>query len=220
MMLDLPEDLRTTAEHLRVSATAARGPGPECLDDNALAAVVDGRLSADSEAPAMVHLASCERCQRAVAAIAGALADSGVAGEISALEGTGRRRFYRLVIPLAAAAALLVVVWPHVTNPPHRAPPVQGTTAPMPLSPVGIVAEAKLLRWTAVSGADHYRITLSDAAGVVLYEQQVTDTEMVLPDSIHLVPARSYAWMVEARTGFDRWSASRLTEFTIEGSPP
>jgi hypothetical protein len=218
MMQKLPEDLRSLAGLLRAAAASDPEAGPDCLDDVTLAAVVDGRLETDSRSAAISHLASCGRCQRAVASVGRALADSGVAREISAVQGSSRRRFYRVVLPAAAAALLIILVWPRGA-PQHRAPPITAAAAPVPLSPVGVVAEARLLRWTAVSGADHYRITLSNAAGVVLYEQQVTDTEMALPDSIHLVPARSYAWMVEARTGFDRWSASRLTEFTIEGSP-
>jgi hypothetical protein len=79
------------------------------------------------------------------------------------------------------------------------------------------VADATTLLWTAVAGADRYRVTLSDALGGVLYETQLADTVAALPDSIALVSGRSYVWMVEARTGFDRWSTSRLVEFSIGG---
>jgi len=221
-MQNLPDDQRSIQRLLRAASAPAPDPGPDCLGDDTIAAFVDGRLAAGPRTGAIGHLASCARCQRAVAAVARTLSDPGVAREVAALEGTWRLRFNRIVLPAAAAALLLILVWPHRANdggPPHRAPPITSAAAPVPLSPVGVVAEAKLLRWTAVAGVDHYRITLSDAGGVVLYEQQVDDTVAALPDSIVLVPARSYVWMVEARTGFDRWAASRLVEFTIGDSP-
>jgi hypothetical protein len=143
-----------------------------------------------------------------------------VAREVRGVEGGGRRRFDRIALPLAAAAALLLVVaWPRQANdggPPHRDPPGDAS-APVPIAPIGVVANASPLVWTAVAGADRYRVTLSDAGGVVLYETQLTDTVTALPDSIVLVSGRSYVWIVEARTGFDRWSTSRLVEFSIGG---
>ncbi len=168
----------------------------------------------------MPHLAGCARCRGTVASVARALADSGVAREVRGIEGGGRRRFYRIALPLAAAAALLLVLaLPRQTDdsgPPHRAPPPDAST-PVPIAPIGVVADASPLVWTAVAGADRYRVTLSDAGGGVLYEVQLTDTVAALPDSIVLVSGRSYVWIVEARTGFDRWSTSRLVEFSIGG---
>jgi hypothetical protein len=159
-----------------------------------------------------------------VASLARALADSGVAREVERVEGGGRRRFYRIALPVAAAAALLLVLaWPRGLQdgmPPHRALPITTSGAPVPVSPVGTVAVAGVLRWTAVAGADRYRVTLSDAGGRVLYEMQVADTVAALPDSLVLVPGRSYVWLVEARIGFERWSVSRLVEFSVAGPAP
>jgi hypothetical protein len=83
------------------------------------------------------------------------------------------------------------------------------------VAPVGTVANAVALRWTAVAGANRYRITLFDAAGRVLYETRATDTVVALPDSITLMPGRPYLWIVEARVGWDRWSTSELVRFSI-----
>jgi len=158
-----------------------------------------------------------------VASVARALADTGVAREVDSIEG-GRRRIYRIALPVVAAAALLLVlVWPRPVDHdglPHRAPPITASAVPVPLSPIGTVADAGVLRWTAVAGADRYRVTLSDAGGRVLHEMQVADTVVALPDSLVLVPGRSYVWLVEARIGFERWSVSRLVEFSIAGPPP
>jgi hypothetical protein len=76
------------------------------------------------------------------------------------------------------------------------------------------------LRWGTVPDADRYRVTLFSGAGEVLYEVQLTDTVALFPDSILLLPGRPYLWKVEARTGFDRWTASELMEFTLRGTAP
>jgi hypothetical protein len=192
---------------------------PECLDDGILAALADGTIDPTTRAVALPHLAGCPRCRGAVASVVRALADPAVAREIEVVQGGGRRRFYRIALPLAAAALLLLLVWPRQADdggPPHRAPPAD-SSAPFPIAPIGVVANATTLEWTAVAGADRYRVTLSDASGRVLYDAQLADTVLALPDSILLSSGQSYVWMVEARTGFDRWSMSRLVEFSIGG---
>jgi hypothetical protein len=191
---------------------------PDCLDDDTLAALADGTLDIERRTAVMPHVADCARCRRAVASVARALADAGVAREVQALGVRTGRRWTRIAWPLAAAALLLLVLtWPTPT-PPHRGPPPDATV-PVPLMPVGTVASAASLQWTAVPGADRYRVTLSEASGRLLYEVQVNDTVAVLPDSIAFVSGHSYVWLVEARTGFDRWSSSRLVEFSIAGDP-
>lgn len=87
------------------------------------------------------------------------------------------------------------------------------------MSPVGDVASAATLQWTLVAGADRYRVTLFNAAGAVLFEAQVTDTAVTLPDSVVIAQGRSYLWKVEARTGWDRWAASDLIEFRVDSAP-
>lgn len=211
-------------DSLRHVLRAAAIPGPataECLDDDTVAALAEGTIDATRRQALMPHLARCPRCRAAVASVARALADPGIAREVAAIHGAGRRRVYRIALPLAAAAALLLVfAWPRgPEGAGHRGqPPVAST--PNPIAPVGVVASASPLQWTAVAGADRYRVTLSDTSGRLLYETQATDTVVSLPDSVVLLPGRSYLWLVEARTGFDRWSTSRLVEFSIAGATP
>jgi hypothetical protein len=88
---------------------------------------------------------------------------------------------------------------------------------PTPRSPLGAVASVNGLQWSAVAGANRYRVTLFDARGHVLYETEVADTVAALPDSVALVPGEPYLWKAAARTGFDRWTASPLVEFSIAG---
>lgn len=193
---------------------------PECLNDDTIAALAEGSLDAAMRARAVPHLASCSRCRRAVASVARALADRAVAHE--AALGRGRRRFLRIALPAAAAAVVLLLSWPPGANDGgsgHRDPPGR-IAVPLPISPVGAVANAAILRWTSVAGADRYRVTLFDAQGRVLFETQVGDTIARLPDSLTVAGEQTYLWKVEARTGWDRWAASELIEFSIPGSTP
>jgi hypothetical protein len=220
MMNPLPGDLLSTASLLRASATPAPGQGPECLDEDALAALVDGTLEPDARGIAMGHLGSCAACRRAVAAVAEALADPSISREIAAADSAGRRRFLRLVLPAAAAAVLLLLAWPPGPDQggvPHRGPAIPYVQTPVPLSPAGTVNSAETLRWASLVGADRYRASLFDSAGGLLYETETSDTVTALPDSIALVPGKSYLWKVAARTGWDRWAASDLVEFRVTG---
>lgn len=207
--------------HARAASAPSAEATPDCLDDETIAALADGTLESVARAGALPHLAGCSRCRMAVASVARALADPDVARSIAAVPHSSPRRFYRIALPLAAAAAIALLFAKPRTPPEdvltHRAPTITAEAAPSPESPVGRVAEAKTLRWTAVSGADRYRVTLFDAEGQVRYETDLAATVTVLPDSIVLVPGRPYFWKVEARTGFDRWSASELIEFTVAG---
>lgn len=196
----------------------------ECVDDDTIAALAAGGGALDPQVRASVvaHVAACPHCRAAVASVARALADPSVAREVAVAEGR-RRRFYRIALPVAAAAVLLLLlVSPTADNrgPLHRGPTITATTAPVPLSPVGAVAEAATVRWGGVAGADRYRMTLFEASGRVVYETLTADTAVTLPDSILLAPGRPYLWKVEARTGFDRWTASDLAEFSIVGGRP
>jgi len=193
----------------------------ECLDDDTIAALAEGTLAPAARAAAMPHLASCHRCRRAVASVARALADPVVAREVSAIDRGGRRRFLRIAVPLAAAAVLLLFLGPWPRNGwIHRGTVGSGQGTPVALTPSGPVSAARVLQWTRVAEADRYRATLFDAEGRLLYETEVTDTLVALPDSIVLRPGPPYLWKVEARIGWNRWSASDLTRFSIAGGTP
>jgi len=190
----------------------------DCLQDDMIAALADGSLAPDLRKSVLPHVASCARCRGALAAVARALADPAVGRELSSSP-SGRRR-YRIAVPLAAAAVLLLLLWSPAgdRSPLHRGPPPPPpATTPVPRSPVGAVAAVHELRWTPVSGADRYRVTVFDATGGVVYAAEVADTVVTFPDSIALVPGDSYLWKVDARTGFDRWAASELVEFRVAG---
>ena len=208
---------------LRAATPQPGSAGPDCLDEETISAVVDGTLDLTARSAATRHLASCSRCRGAVASVVRGLADTAVAREITAIDSGRGRRFTRFVLPAVAAAALVVlVVRPRDADEDgsrHRAPTITSAAAPVPVAPVAAVAEARVLRWSAVPGADRYRVTLFDAGGRVVYGAQLADTAATLPDSVKLVAGKSYLWSVEARIGWDRWSSSPLTEFTVVRVP-
>ena len=212
--------IREAAGQLRTAAPSRWAETPQCLSEAAIAAFVEGVSAGASRETAIAHLASCARCRAVVASVARLAATDAVTREAP----TGRPLWRRWPVPVAAAAAvvLMVLAWPRGANdgsPPHRAPTITAAAAPVPIAPVAAVAEARVLRWSAVPGADRYHVTLFDAGGRVRYETQLADTVAALPDSVALVAGQTYLWSVEARIGWDRWSSSPLTEFSIVGVP-
>lgn len=202
-------------------ATAPR-PGPaglDCLDEETLAAAIDGALDPVRRAAVTAHLSTCARCRSAVAGVSRLMTDDAVAAEAAAVDRPRPRRRWHVPLGLAAAAALvLLLVWPRAVNDDgsvHRDPTITAGSAPIPLAPIGTVADGRRLQWRAVAGADRYRLTLFDAQGRVLYESQFADTAVTLPDSVALIPGQAHLWKVEARTGWDRWAASALVEFRV-----
>ncbi len=197
---------------------------PECLDEHTVAALAEGSLDPEARGRALAHVATCALCRRAVASVAEALAAVPITHEIEIVEGRRRRGgpILRIAVPLAAAATVLLLLWSPAADrfPGHRGPPPPPpATTPIPRSPVGAVAAVNDLRWSPVTGADRYRVTVFDATGGVVFATEASDTVVAFPDSITLVPGASYLWKVDARTGFDRWAASELTEFRVAGPP-
>ena len=204
---------------LRAAAPRPGTAGPDCLDDGTIAAVVDGTLDPTQRAASTAHLSTCARCRSAVAAVSRLTADAVVAAEAAAVERQRPTRRWQLAVGLAAAAALvLVFAWPQGVDDggsPHRDPTLTAGAAPILVAPVGAVADAGPLQWRGVAGANRYRVTVFDAQGRVRYETQLVDTVAILPDSVRVIPGQSYLWKVEARTGWDRWTASELVEFRV-----
>jgi sulfopyruvate decarboxylase TPP-binding subunit len=70
-----------------------------------------------------------------------------------------------------------------------------------------------------VPRVDRYRLTLFDSTGSVVWETQTADTSAVPPHDIALYRGR-YFWKVEAQTGWGRWVASELAEFSLGAPQP
>ncbi len=174
-----------------------------------LAAFVDGTLPLAERAAIESHLADCDVCRADV-----------ISAVRFARPRVTVRRWY---LPAAAAAAVLLALAigreraPMVTREPvTREPVITTTEAPVALAPRGVVSRPVRLVWTQVAFADSYRVTLFDDAGRAIYETQTRDTSTFVPDSIHLEPREGYFWKMEAQTGWNRWVASELIEFSVD----
>lgn len=218
---------------LRETAGILRGPvvferrieGPECLGELAIADFVAGRLDPQARAPVVAHLLTCARCRSMALATGRLLADSGVARELlragSSPAGYRWRR-WSLPLGIAAAAALVFLLWPRSADdtgsiPGLREPTDTGTVAPVPLVPRGSVAGVDRLVWSSVARVERYRVRLYDDEGSVLWTVETADTLATLPDSVVLAPRVPYFWKVEAQTEWRRWAASDLVEFRLVG---
>jgi len=173
-----------------------------------VAAYVDRGLAAAERARVEEHLAACAECRAEVVAVA-RLSRSFA----------GRRRWI-VMAPLAAAAAVLVLIvapWQHLgeRGPVLREPAVTTTVAPTPIAPRGSVTALPALTWSSVPRADRYQVTLFDRDGSVLWETHTADTTVAVPDTVRLVSGAPHYWKVAARTELGRWVASDLTSFTL-----
>ena len=151
------------------------------------------------------HLARCSLCREEI---------------VEAREILGRPRPRRsrwpVLAPVAAAAAaiVLVVVWPgnpdpQPRDPQHRDTPGVAPAAPAPIAPVGSAIQLDEMVWSRVARADRYRLTLYDSDGDVVWRATTTDTSVPFPDSVELQQSRPYLWKVEARVGWDVWARGR-----------
>ena len=216
-------ELRRIAGAIRASSHTRPSPSNACLDEVTLAELLQTASVARSES--LEHLAQCGACRSKLAQLRAVLSDSEVQaelGKLRAAEPGGRRRHLLAGLGMVAAAAVLLLM---VGRPrrlgeesEHRAPTITAAAAPVPLFPRGDIVGADTLRWSTVDGATRYRVTLFDAAGRVLSQRELADTLTSLPDSLPLLPGRSYLWKVEASTDWQRWASSPLVEFRITPS--
>lgn len=186
------------------------------LEAQEIAAYVDGVISGDRYAAIQAHLGTCAECRVEVFDV------SRIVRSAPTAHSSTRPWARRIWISIAAAAAVVVLVakpWAprQETVPVHRGA-TQTMGAPRALAPTGQVDGVTTFVWSSVPQTESYHIRLFDSQGTVLWETQTADTVVKLPGSVILRPGRSYFWKVVARIGFDRETASELTEFFTRGS--
>jgi hypothetical protein len=219
-----PQSLDRLRSHFHTGETPI--PRPDCLDADTVAALADGTLDAARRARALGHVATCALCRRAVASVAEALADGPITHEVEIVEGRRSRsgRLLWITIPLAAAAALVVLVSRSGTKdsggglPVLRDSTIAGEPAPVLIAPRDRVDRVDRFVWSSVSKASRYRIRLYTDDGALLWNSETADTALPAPRSPALASGTPYFWMVEAQTEWQRWTASKLVEFRVVGA--
>ena len=196
--------------------TESETPVTSHLESVELAAYLDRVLRAADRRRVEAHLVDCSECRGEMIAVARLL--RGQAHPV--------RRWYAPV-GLAAAAAILLMFVPlgrrvgaPEVAPTYREPAITSVAAAVALEPRGAVRSAPAFVWSRVSRADRYRLMIFDAAGSVVWETQTPDTSTRLPGAIRLRERATYFWKVEAQTGWNRWVASDLVEFSVGSTPP
>jgi hypothetical protein len=179
------------------------------LETAFLARYLEGTGTPEERARWEAHLSECPDCREEMVEVRRIVATA-----------PGRRRAW--LAPLAAAAAVLLVVWTGTigrdrlgegTRDPETSPTL--ALAPTPLAPLGRVSLVDGLMWSAVPGVARYRVTLFTSEGRPAWQSTTTDTFVTLPDTLHLALAIPHYWQVKAETGFGRWVESELVAFTI-----
>jgi hypothetical protein len=176
-------------------------------DAEEVAAYLDGSLSPEDRVRVQGHLADCGECRREVVAVR------------RLLRARQRPRRWYLSLGVAAAGLLLVFApWNLIhrgREPVLREPAGSTPEAPTLIAPVGAVKAPVSLIWSSVPHADRYRVRVFDRDGTLLWETQTADTTIAVPDSVRLLPPRTYYWAIAARTGLERWMDSGFTRFIV-----
>ena len=192
-----------------------------CVDDLAMAAFVEGRLPDIERQAIQEHLVNCSQCREQFADVVSMLSDMPgvIQSPIEVSPRGSRSSFLRnSVIAAGVAAAVLFVIvrGPHTdSNATSTLRDEDGSMRPAPVvvQPTTIASDSTKFVWSRVNDADRYRVTVFSVDGVVMWEAETADTAIVLPAPAPFSAGTSYMWKVSARTEFDRWVSSGLTEF-------
>lgn len=212
-----PEELAGLRQQVHLER---RVPTPECLDELAVADFVEGALSGERRARVMSHVAACAHCRSVIRATAALVADESVVREIPRERGRSKVWGRAAIGAVAAAAVIVFMALPRPQELTLREPAVTNAIAPVALTPRGAVSDVGQFVWSRVPTAERYRLRLHRTDGSVLWSVETTDSSLVLPDSIRLVPREAYFWRVEAQTEWRRWVVSEMTQFRIERRTP
>ena len=166
------------------------------LSAEEVAGYLDRAFSASEQERIEAHLADCAECR----------------GELSEVARVRRARprwtRWYVVGPGAAAAAavILLLVWrPGVpgssdvlrdTGVGAEGIPRFAVVAPLESSPVA--HDSVVFVWRSAGEDAHYRLTLTDVTGDVLWTEAASDTTAVLPRGVALNRNQAYFWYADA----------------------
>jgi hypothetical protein len=185
-------------------------PPTEHLSTSQVAAFVDRTLAAKERQHVEAHLADCTQCREEVAEVA------------ALVRQPGRRVSWYILWPVAAAAAiLLLVVLPSRVGDP-QGPTLRDTgegvpaiTVMGPASGDTVVAEGLGLVWRSFATDARYHVHLSTADGTEVWRLSTTDTSATPPPDVRFVTGGTYLWYVDAFLPDGSSATTGIRRFTV-----
>jgi hypothetical protein len=195
----IPMDERQLRELLQWHRGEVSSQGGPCPDESELAAYFEGILAGGTRSRIGGHVADCDRCVQVLGFLAdyaaGEVADSRFSlcvDEVPASVSMGELPKWSGVRRWAAAAVLVVaaglVIWQAIDPPvstvrqlPSTRDSFQGPQLLWPTAGSAVVEPESVVRWSSVPDSLEYTITLLDAQGLLLWQEQVSSTEIQLP---------------------------------------
>ena len=174
-----------------------------------VAAYVDNRVTPLERERVEAHLADCDECRAEVADV------------VRTLHARPPIRRWQLAAACAAAAALLVLIArppraPSPGNPIVRGAGAESRGVVTSLTPEegGSVGRAQVRFAWRPAGADaSYRVTVTGAAGEVVWQSSTPDTVATPPRTASLMPGHLYYWRVDALLPDGRSATSGARSF-------
>src|SRR4029079_5593536 len=169
------------------------------LSADELSGMVDGGFPGAPPSCVGGHLAVCAACRAEL------VSASAIVGSAPRARPTSRTPWVARGM-LAAAALLAILFVPRVARRGADAPPTELTRRGPSANTVAIVdpapnvaldGDSVRLTWRAEHGAS-YRVTVTDSTGVTVFTTSTSDTVVVPPPKLRLVPGAWYFWYVEA----------------------
>jgi anti-sigma factor RsiW len=177
------------------------------LSPEVVSGYLDAGLSAEERRRAELHLASCSECRKELA-------------EVRQLQRRHSRRWTVALVPVAAAAAvLLAVVLPRRASTPSELRAGSNTEAPLgvvsPLPSPEVAPGAITFIWRSAGPGASYSFTLQAADGRVVWTSTTTDTVVVLPDSVSLSTGPTWFWAADALLADGRSRSTGIKRLSI-----
>jgi hypothetical protein len=179
------------------------------LSAEQVAAFVDKGLTPDERAQVEAHLAQCDPCRSEVV-------------EVARLLHARARRRWLLLLPVAAAAGLLLVMHPFAPSSGRR--PIERGGTPTSVGAVSTIAPSPdavlpsprpTFIWHHAASAASYHLTVTDEVGDVVWTGLTADTTIIIPARIRLEPERAYAWYVDVLLPDGSSNAGAVQRFRI-----
>jgi hypothetical protein len=226
-----PKDL------LAQSPVVAGQPGPDCPDDQTIAAALEGEYRVVQQSEFEAHVSSCQYCLGRMGRFA-RLKREMASEEISDL---AMARAEKLIQPrkstartpawAAAAmigfAAVLATMWfagsPDSVELTPPAPEVRNIDANaynprvmFPLEGSIVDPEESQFAWSVVPGTLHYDVRIVSADGSLIWQERVENAEWHLPPNLQLDEGVDYYFRVDAYLTRAKSLRSRHVMFRIE----